>query len=86
MASLTRRSAKVRTKASRVQEIVKTARKQKIVTSALVEVHSKFQAKSSTLDTQVKTKFNTTTVGVILKGLWLAIRMVSMFSKQSIPI
>ena len=54
------------------------------MTSALVVVHSKFRTKNSTLDTPVKTKFITTTVGEILKGLWLAIRMVSMFKLQLI--
>ena len=72
MAGLTRRSARVRTKASRVhrvQEKVKIARRQRTATPALVEVHSNFLAKSSTLDTQVKTKFKTTTVDAILRML-----------------
>ena len=72
-------SARVRTRVNRVQEEVKIAKWQKTVTSALVEVPSKFLAKSSSTDTQVRTKFKTTIADAIIKGLLLAIRMVSMF-------
>ena len=72
MGGLKRRSARVRSKANRVnrvQEIVKIARRQRTVTLAMVEVHSMFQAKSSTLETPIKTKLKTTTLDAILKDL-----------------
>ena len=72
MAGLTRRSARAKTKANRVhrvQEKVKIARRPRTVTPALAEVHSNFLAKSSTLDTQVRTKFKTTTADAILRML-----------------
>ena len=75
MAGLTRRSARVRTKASRVHRVqekvekVKIARRPRTVTPALAEVHSNFLAKSSTSDTQVKTKFKTSTVDAIHRML-----------------
>ena len=75
VASLTRRSARVRTKASRVNrvkkiaKIVKIVRRLRTVTSALVEVHLNFLDKSSTLGTLVKTKFKTLTAVEILKEL-----------------
>ena len=67
--SRTKILARVRIRVNRVQEIVKIARRQKRVTSVLAEVHSNFQAKSSTSDTLIKTKFKTLTVDAILKEL-----------------
>ena len=75
-------SARVKTRVNRVkrvQEIVKIARWQKTVTSALVEVHSNFLAKTNFTDTQVRTKFKTTIVDEMFKELLEAIRMASMF-------
>ena len=72
VAGLIRISARVRTRVNRVnkvQEIVKIAKWQKTVTSALVGVHSNFLAKINFTDTQVRTKFKTTIADVILKGL-----------------
>ena len=72
VAGLIRISARVRTRVNRVnkvQEIVKIAKWQKTVTSALVEVHSNFLAKTNSTDTQVRTKFKTTIADAILKGL-----------------
>ena len=77
-------SARVRTRVNRVQEIVKIAKWQKTVTSALVEVHSNFLAKTNSTDIQVRTKFKTTIADAMLKGLLQAIRMESMF--RQLPI
>ena len=71
--------ARARTRVNRVQEIVKIAKWQKTVTSALVEVHSNFLAKTNSTDIQVRTKFKTTIAGAMLKGLLEAIKMASMF-------
>ena len=71
-AGLIRISARVRTRVNRVnrvQGIVKIAKWQKTVTSALVEVHSNSLAKTNFTDTQVRTKFKTTIADAILKGL-----------------